>query len=226
MQSSAINCNNGDIHLALGGKEADLKVYDVETQQTVFEARNVPHDKLSLRVPVWITALSFLPGDNSRLVTGTAYRQVRIYDTKAPDRRPHTSFDVHEEFRVVSICPAGDTGLYVGDTSGGLHLWDLRVQRRVNTLHGFAGSVRDLHLSDDGDSLAAVGLDRYLRVFDARKNQFVAAAYLKNRLVACSIVSSEGCGFNNGHDGDDEDDLEEFDMSEDSEMEEEEEDDD
>lgn len=216
LQASAINYQEDSIHLALGGKEVDLKVYDVETQQAIFEARNVPHDKLSLRVPIWITAISFLHGNSSRLVTGTAYRQVRVYDTKATDRRPHTSFDMHDEFRVVSICPAGDTGLYVGDTSGGLHLWDLRMQRRVNTLHGFAGSVRGLCFSEEGGALAAVGLDRYLRVFDTRRNKLAAAAYLKNRLVACAIVSSMGSGGDGGRDYDC-DGLIEYDMSEDEE---------
>ncbi len=57
-----------------------------------FEAKNVPQDKLRLRVPVWITCLSFLGADN-KVVTGTAYKHMRVYDTKA-DRRPIMSIDI------------------------------------------------------------------------------------------------------------------------------------
>jgi len=41
--------------VAVGGREHDLKVWDLETQQNVWKARNVKHDFLDMRVPVWIT---------------------------------------------------------------------------------------------------------------------------------------------------------------------------
>jgi hypothetical protein len=37
---------------AVGGKENDLAVWDVGTGERLWKARNVPHDKLDLRVPV------------------------------------------------------------------------------------------------------------------------------------------------------------------------------
>ncbi len=43
--------------LACGGRENDLAVWDIEKQATVFSAKNVKHDKLNLRVPVWITGV-------------------------------------------------------------------------------------------------------------------------------------------------------------------------
>ena len=61
-----------------------------------FEAKNVSQDKLRVRVPIWITCLSFLATDN-KVVTGTAYKHMRIYDTKA-DRRPIMSIDIGINF--------------------------------------------------------------------------------------------------------------------------------
>ena len=46
-------------------------------------------DKLQLRVPVWVTQISFVPEvDSSSLVAvGTGHHQIRLYDTRA-QRRP------------------------------------------------------------------------------------------------------------------------------------------
>lgn len=71
--------------LAFGGKERDLNVWDLETQKSIFKAKNVPHDFLDVRVPVWVTDLRFYnqrpstaDGGNpgSVIVTGTGYSQV------------------------------------------------------------------------------------------------------------------------------------------------------
>lgn len=39
----------------MGGRENDLALYDIETEEPVFKARNVPNDWLQLRVPIWVT---------------------------------------------------------------------------------------------------------------------------------------------------------------------------
>lgn len=46
--------------LAAGGKERELGLWDVASGQCSWEAKNVPHDKLDLRLPVWVTACRFL----------------------------------------------------------------------------------------------------------------------------------------------------------------------
>lgn len=39
----------------MGGRENDLALYDIETEEPVFKGRNVPNDWLQLRVPIWVT---------------------------------------------------------------------------------------------------------------------------------------------------------------------------
>jgi len=66
--------------VATGGKENDLKVWDLQgADRTVplFQARNVKNTKLDLRVPIAINDIQFLNADGNRLITGTAYHQVR-----------------------------------------------------------------------------------------------------------------------------------------------------
>lgn len=55
---SAADCTEAAA-AAFAGRENDVQVYDVSTQQSVWQARNVPHDSLGLRVPVWVTCLKF-----------------------------------------------------------------------------------------------------------------------------------------------------------------------
>lgn len=152
--------------VSFGGRENDLKQFDVTTQQVSWTARNVPHDKLSLRVPVWITAITHFPESSdcdSLIATGTGYRHVRLYDTRNTDRRPTISFESNSEFRVTAIesVPSSTSlSVYVADTAGGLHLWDLRTQRKVVSLGGFAGSIRCLNIDRESGYIAGASLDR------------------------------------------------------------------
>ena len=48
-------CFTVTLVFAYGGRENDLCLFDLEKQESIFTARNVPHDFLSLRVPVWVS---------------------------------------------------------------------------------------------------------------------------------------------------------------------------
>lgn len=100
--------------LVASGKERDLALWDLEKmggmgeEVPLWEAKNVKHDKLDLRLPVWGTALTFL--DSPHVVAvGTAYKQLRVYDTRV-QRRPLRSMDLEtkviETHRVTAITGA------------------------------------------------------------------------------------------------------------------------
>ena len=57
----------------------------------------MPNDILDLQVPIWVTDFGFLSSQGSlpRIVVGTGYHQVRLYDTKV-QRRPVLNFDFGE----------------------------------------------------------------------------------------------------------------------------------
>lgn len=201
---ASATCNEGQV--LFGGKENDARLYSVETQKEIWAAKNVSQDKLHLRVPVWNTCLAFRdalsdcfadsadessPVDSSIFYSGTAYRHVRMYDMKA-SRQPVVTFELGPDYRVSAIQPSRGSDserlLYVADTAGFLTQWDMRMQRRLHTLKGAAGSIRKMMLSSDGQELACVGLDRFLRTYDTSSNKMTSAVYLKNRLNTCLIV--------------------------------------
>ncbi|CEG45265.1 Uncharacterized conserved protein [Plasmopara halstedii] len=45
--------------IGVGGKEHDLNLWSLKTQQVLFKDKNVSHDKLDMRVHVWIKHLRF-----------------------------------------------------------------------------------------------------------------------------------------------------------------------
>ncbi len=99
------------------------------------------------------------------------------------------------EHRISSLLPSNNENqIYIGDVTGSLSLWDLRIQRQVKSLSSFTGSVRDI--KSNGKNLACVSLDRNLKVYNTNKdkdkyssknNRMVSTIYLKNRLTKCLI---------------------------------------
>jgi len=182
---SAYDVQNNNI--ALGGRENDLKLYDIKTQQNIWSAKNVPDDKLMLRVPIWITAITHINENPNLIATGTGHKHLRIYDTKVNNSQPINTVDYSEEYRITAIASTKDgNGVYVADTAGGFHLFDRRNLKRISTYHGYAGSIRDIKVSTDGNFVTAVGLDRYVRIFDnngnSNTNKEEARIFLRNRL--------------------------------------------
>jgi WD40 repeat protein len=232
---SACSSTCVDNTVAFGGKENDLKLYDLESGKERWKARNVPHDNLNLRQPIWITSICFLNAaysleslasmssmssdvganghgkrkgknpsrkdaaeavdtyswNNAHIVTGTGYKQVRLYDIKT-NARPVLSMDI-DNFRITHVSPAvsNDHHIYVGDGGGGLYLYDLRNSRRIGTFKGFDGSVRGLDVSDDKKTMCSVSLDRYLRIHETKNRVLMNDVHLKNRLTAITILHKQ-----------------------------------
>ncbi|CEG46340.1 Uncharacterized conserved protein [Plasmopara halstedii] len=155
--------------IGVGGKEHDLNLWSLETQQVLFKAKNVTHDKLDMRVPVWIKDLRFLSSGTSnghRVIVGTAYCQIRIYDSNTK-RRPVQQLDNFGENPIQSLCISPDeTQVYIGDTAGNLDILDLRTLKHMGRCTGPVGSIRDIACHPTLPYIAAVGLDRMVHVFD------------------------------------------------------------
>eukprot|EP00752_Nemacystus_decipiens_P004158 g3804.t1 len=204
--SAAITVGTGGsgsgLALAAGGKENDLKAWDVSTGQCTWKAKNVPHDFLDMRQPVWVTALCSLAALESNggdggggtglqpIVAGTAHRQVRLYDARA-QKRPTHSVDADEHgITTMAVAPGGKE-VVVADTAGLVRVLDLRKMKWGRRFEGPAGSVRGLAFHPTLPVLACVGLDRMARVYDYRSREQKFQVYLKQRLNAV-LFDGEG----------------------------------
>ncbi|KAJ3128877.1 WD repeat-containing protein 74 [Nowakowskiella sp. JEL0407] len=116
--------------VATGGDERDLCIWDVNSSSEKFEpkwaAKNIKHDVLDMRVPIWVTDIQwFDPVDPSKLVVGTGHHHIRLYDTRAA-RRPVLNLEIGElPVRSIAVIP-GRQELIFSDTSGLLLHVDLR----------------------------------------------------------------------------------------------------
>ncbi|CAN0501766.1 unnamed protein product, partial [Ectocarpus sp. 12 AP-2014] len=184
--------------LAAGGKENDLKTWDLSTGKCIWKAKNVPHDFLDMRQPVWITSLCPLAavtggggGGLQQMVAGTAHRQVRLYDARA-QKRPTHSVDADEHgVTTMAVAPDGRE-VVVADTAGLVRVLDLRKMKWGRRFEGPAGSVRGLAFHPTLPVLACVGLDRMARVYGFHSREQKFQVYLKQRLNAVLFDGEEG----------------------------------
>jgi len=197
--------------VATGGDEEMLKLWDLSTAQPTWKARNVPNDKLDLRVPVYVRDLDFIPkSTTAKLVTGTAYHQIRLYDTKASQRPVWTIKPTDRAVCSVLALSDGHT-IVSGDGAGDTYMVDIRNSTIVGKLKGVGGAVTCLQQSDDGKYLASASLDRFVRVYSTASRTLVNKVYVKQRLRACLFFPDQD-GSEPADDAEDEDDDEVWDL--------------
>jgi ribosome biogenesis protein NSA1 len=180
--------------VAVGGRERETTLIDLETGKAVFKAKNLPPDPQTLlQNPVWPSSILFLQ-DSKAMAVGTAYKQVRLYDIREDSkmRRPTaTTSEGLFESRVMSLCQVDDYELVVGDAEGYIYSLDIRnlgrnpkgpANKNLGRYVGPAGSVRQLKKHPTLPRLAAVGLDRMLRIYDTNTRKQLDCVYLKQRL--------------------------------------------
>lgn len=176
-------------HVATGGKENPLKVWDLEKpDKPIFTAKNVAHDWLDMRVPVWVRDISFI-ADSDKIVTCTGHHKVRVYDPSTPQRRPVLEADFGEYPLTALSLPASQDAVVVGNTHGELAILDLRKGLVRGCFKGLAGAVRGLQCHPSLPLVASCGLDRFLRVHSLEDRSLQHKVYLKSRLN-CVLLSS------------------------------------
>lgn len=222
-------CSDGT-RLAVGGRERGVRVIDLESGKLVWKAKNLPPDPQTLlQQPQWTTCIQSIAmnDDGSNLLaTGTAYKQVQIYDirTSSTTRRPvlYTPENLFTH-RITTICQLQDsTTLAIGDSTGDCHLVDIRrmhsgkqysAHRKqsytkeeigLGRLVGPGGSIRELVSHPTLPYLACVGLDRKLWTWDVSKRKMMDCVYLKQRLN-CALFCGDDSWSSGGDDDDDED---------------------
>uniref|UniRef100_A0AC35TRZ1 WD_REPEATS_REGION domain-containing protein n=1 Tax=Rhabditophanes sp. KR3021 TaxID=114890 RepID=A0AC35TRZ1_9BILA len=165
---------------AAGGKENELKIWDMARQQPIFTAKNVSHDFLNLRVPVNILSMGYCKGSD-KIYTTTKKHQIRLYDPKA-QAKPVMDLSWLENPITASSPGYEEHFIVVGNAIGEMGLFDTRVQRLVHKYKGAAGSIRSIAANPNAPLVASVGLDRFIRVHDMKKHCLRTKWYAKVKL--------------------------------------------
>ncbi|KAF7723634.1 WD repeat-containing protein 74 [Apophysomyces ossiformis] len=209
---------------ATGGKENDLCIYDLNalsntessnetndaTNQSkqskkqakgiLFKAKNVKNDFLDLQQPVWVRDVQFMSEDANKVVVGTHYHQIRLYDAKAA-RRPVLNVEIGKH-PVTNVRIGKDYNqILFTDTVSDVSAVDIRTGKLVARYKGFQGAARDVIVtpeptfsssSEKAPMLVSVSIDRFLRVHEMTSTyrRLEHKAYLKQRLT-CVLVDEE-----------------------------------
>ncbi|KPA77411.1 hypothetical protein ABB37_06820 [Leptomonas pyrrhocoris] len=171
--------------IAMGGRENDLCVYDLASQQLdvpVFKARNVRDHILDVPYPVFVTGTCVI--NPYVFATSTAYHQVRFYDRRANDR-PVQEFEISREIerRPTTMLQWNANKFLIGEASGDVHLYDTRrgFTSRAK-LRGGVGSVRCMAKHPSGHQILGVtGLDRKARLYHVPTGKLLMSIYVKQK---------------------------------------------
>ena len=107
--------NEASTQAALACHGSELGIWDLQQQQQSYHAKGGKPNKLRLVDKPHNTALAFLPDSNSqRVVVGTAYHKLRVYDIKS--RRPALEMEFGEA-RITAVAPESNGKPYDS------HLW-------------------------------------------------------------------------------------------------------
>nr|XP_012148372.1 PREDICTED: WD repeat-containing protein 74 isoform X2 [Megachile rotundata] len=184
MRHSKINKNI----IATGGYEHNLKLFDLEKQKQIFIEKNMPHDWLQLRVPIWISDIEFLPG-TEQIVTVGRFGHVRLYDPRV-QRRPVINLEMKDEALTTLSTMPREKQVIVGSGKGSMNLVDLRKPAKaLNTYKGFVGSVTGIACSTNEPYVVSVSLDRYLRIHHIDTKKLLKKVYLTSRM-SCMLLRS------------------------------------
>ncbi|KAK9510622.1 hypothetical protein O3M35_005364 [Rhynocoris fuscipes] len=176
--------------IATGGKENDLKLWDIQAGgKKLFAAKNVRHDELEMRVPIWVTDIAFFP-DSKKVAVTTKHGHVRLYDPSTPMRRPVVNVLVPEQALTCIAYSYKDQHVVVGSGTGQMNLIDLRSKGvLMNKYKGFVGGIKSIGCSLTEPYIASVSLDRHFRIHHLLTKELIFKEYMQSKLT-CVLVKS------------------------------------
>lgn len=187
-----------DTNLATVGVKIPLRVIDLVSKRTLFEADPPDKDWLGIQPEVYVSNLDFV-GPNRVVTCSKSDSVIRVYDLKSPKRKPVISIDIDQtafnehadSARFVSVASTGelDHSVVAGSNVGQILAIDLRLNakqlhpkkklqpRTYKVLGGFkgarGGSIKDVKIIPTGESgnhqVISCCLDRYLRIHNFTK---------------------------------------------------------
>jgi WD40 repeat protein len=176
---------------AVGGREQLLRMWDLETSQCAWKARNLANDWLDLKIPEWIRCIRHRPQHPSHLFTATAHHKLRMYDINA-GRRPVLDFCPSERALLTLSITPNPNYVIAGDSTGAMLLLDVRNGQQLGSYRGSGGALRDIvhHPDPSMPVVASVGLDRFLKIHHSITRRLIKRIYLKQKMN-CILFSAE-----------------------------------
>ncbi|KAA6423488.1 MAG: hypothetical protein FRX49_06548 [Trebouxia sp. A1-2] len=190
VECMAVHARDTATHIALACNGSELGIWDLQKQQRSYHAKGNKPNRIGLVDKPWNTAAAFLPGsDGQKVVLGTAYHKLRLYDVKS--RRPALDIDFGEAKVTALAAQTNGMQVWAGSGMGKIECLDLRMNKLQGSLKGPGGAVKSLALHPELPIIASVGLDRFLRIHNLDSKALLCKLYLKQHLTAVAWGSMQ-----------------------------------
>ena len=208
-----------------------MVLFNVEQKKIEFKAKNLPHDELNLKIPIYDTSACEVKSNPRNVYVATGYGDIRLYDMKA-SAKPVVNKNVSKNKINKIIMTKDENCVVIADVKGYCAMLDVRKGLApFRNFRGNHGSVRDVCDVWEKECVVIGGFDRFVKWYSYRGGD-EGRVYVKNKINAVCVmevmeVMEENEGNNSMEDEDEEDDddeIGEIEEDEDDEGEEEEDD--
>ena len=202
-----------------------MMLFNVEQKKTEFKAKNLPHDELNLKIPIYDTSACEVKSNPRNVYVSTGYGDIRMYDMKA-SAKPVVNKNVSKNKINKIIMTKDENCVVVADVKGYCAMLDVRKGLApFRNFRGNHGSVRDVCDVSEKECVVIGGFDRFVKWF-SYKGGDEGRVYVKNKINAVCVVEvmeeNEGGDSMEDEDEEDDDEIGEIEEDEDDEGEEEE----
>ena len=202
-----------------------MMLFNVEQKKTEFKAKNLPHDELNLKIPIYDTSACEVKSNPRNVYVSTGYGDIRMYDMKA-SAKPVVNKNVSKNKINKIIMTKDENCVVVADVKGYCAMLDVRKGLApFRNFRGNHGSVRDVCDVSEKECVVIGGFDRFVKWY-SYKGGDEGRVYVKNKINAVCVVEvmeeNEGGDSMEDEDEEDDDEIGEIEEDEDDEGEEEE----
>ena len=217
--SNSIYNNNENIYCLY--ENSPLVLFNIEQNKTEFKAKNLPHDELGLKIPIYDTDVIEIKTNPRLNYVSTAYGEIRLYDKKASVKPQLNKNVTKSKINKMSITDDGNY-IFIGDNKGYCAMLDIRKNfHACKTFKGNAGSIKTIYNCEKNNNLIVAGYDRYVKWYDYKSGND-DKIFVKNKVNNVCLVGLEK--EKNEDDGEESGEISDSELDEEIENEEEEED--
>lgn len=178
---------------------------DFKKLTQIWAAKNVPFDRIGLRVPSWDVSLRFLECeevDVFKFITATRYSHFRKYSTDQEDCRPLESLDLFQNKEQITSCKIVGATSPLGNAMttdfDNIEFLTTDIRRDIYHFNGKGHLLRKIGKGDitgfancietQGNYIIQGGLDRYVRLFDSSTYQLIGKVFTGGKISDLTLL--------------------------------------
>ena len=169
-----------------------LLLYNIEKDKIEFKGKNLPHDELGLRIPIYDTSLFEVKNNNRLIYVSTGYGEIRLYDLRAsPKPSLNKKISKYKINIITSSKYNNNNNIIFGDCRGNCSMLDIRKSFHIcKNFKGNTGSIKDIICIDDKDIAIVGGYDRFVKWYDYAHN-IDDRIFVKHKVNSLCLIDIE-----------------------------------